>query len=90
MSVHLADLIQEANLALLASLKETAPQEKNDTWMRGRIRSGILHASGKSSSDHKRRGRKTVRSGYGGGIYPHISGRKDPSGRTGGAETGLT
>ena len=42
--IHLADLIQEANLALLASLKETAPQEKNDTWMRGRIRSGILHA----------------------------------------------
>ena len=38
--IHLADLIQEANLALLASLKETAPQEKNDTWMRGRI----LHA----------------------------------------------
>lgn len=47
-----------------------------------------LDASGKSSSDHKRRGRKTVRSGYGGGIYPHISGRKDPSCRTGGAETG--
>ena len=42
--IHLADLIQEANLALLASLKETDPQEKNDTWMRGRIRSGILHA----------------------------------------------
>lgn len=42
--IHLADLIQEANLALLASLKETAPQEKNDAWMRGRIRSGILHA----------------------------------------------
>ena len=42
--IHLADLIQEANLALLASLKETAPHEKNDTWMRGRIRSGILHA----------------------------------------------
>ena len=35
--IHLADLIQEANLALLASLKET-------DWMRGRIRSGILHA----------------------------------------------
>ena len=29
--IHLADLIQEANLALLASLKETDPQEKNDT-----------------------------------------------------------
>lgn len=42
--IHLADLIQEANLALLASLKETDPQEKNDAWMRGRIRSGILHA----------------------------------------------
>ena len=42
--IHLADLIQEANLALLASLKETDPQEKNDTWMRGRIRSRILHA----------------------------------------------
>ena len=34
--IHLADLIQEANLALLASLKETDPQEKNDAW--------ILHA----------------------------------------------
>ena len=33
--IHLADLIQEANLALLASLKETDPQEKNDAWMRG-------------------------------------------------------
>ncbi len=42
--IYLADLIQEANLALLAALKETEPQEKNDTWMRGRIRSGILHA----------------------------------------------
>ena len=33
--IHLADLIQEANLALLASLKETAPQEKKrhlDAW----------------------------------------------------------
>ena len=42
--IYLADLIQEANLALLAALKETEPQQKNDTWMRGRIRSGILHA----------------------------------------------
>ena len=37
-------MAQEAQMALLAALKETAPQEKNDTWMRGRIRSGILHA----------------------------------------------
>ena len=42
--IYLADLIQEANLALLAALKETEPQQKNDAWMRGRIRSGILHA----------------------------------------------
>ena len=42
--IYLADLIQEANLALLAALKETEPQHKNDAWMRGRIRSGILHA----------------------------------------------
>lgn len=42
--IYLADLIQEANLALLAALKEAEPKEKNDTWMRGRIRSGILHA----------------------------------------------
>lgn len=42
--IYLADLIQEANLALLAALKETEPQEKNDSWMHGRIRSGILHA----------------------------------------------
>ena len=38
--IYLADLIQEANLALLAALKETEPQQKNDAWMRGRIRSG--------------------------------------------------
>ena len=42
--IYLADLIQEANLALLAALKETETQQKNDAWMRGRIRSGILHA----------------------------------------------
>lgn len=42
--IYLADLIQEANLALLAALKEAEPQEKNDEWVRGRIRSGILHA----------------------------------------------
>ncbi len=42
--IYLADLIQEANLALLAALKEAEPQEKSDAWMRGRIRSGILHA----------------------------------------------
>ena len=42
--IYLADLIQEANLALLAALRESEPQEKDDTWMRGRIRSGILHA----------------------------------------------
>lgn len=42
--IYLADLIQEADLALLAALKESEPQEKDDSWMRGRIRSGILHA----------------------------------------------
>ena len=42
--IYLADLIQEANLALLAALKESQPQEKNDKWIRGRIRSGILTA----------------------------------------------
>lgn len=42
--IYLADLIQEANLALLAALKESEPLVKDDTWMRGRIRSGILHA----------------------------------------------
>lgn len=42
--IYLADLIQEANLALLAALKEAHPQEKNDEWVRGRIRSGILNA----------------------------------------------
>ncbi len=42
--IYLADLIQEANLSLLAALKETELQVKNDAWMRGRIRSGILHA----------------------------------------------
>jgi len=42
--IFLADLIQEANLALLAALKESEPLVKDDTWMRGRIRSGILHA----------------------------------------------
>ena len=42
--IYLADLIQEANLALLAALKEPDPATKNDSWMRGRIRSGILHA----------------------------------------------
>ena len=42
--IYLADLIQEANLALLAALKDTSAQEKNDAWMRGRIRCGILHA----------------------------------------------
>lgn len=42
--IYLADLIQEANLALLAALRESEPQEKDDSWMRGRIRSGILHA----------------------------------------------
>jgi len=35
--IYLADL-------LLAAFKETEPQQKNDAWMRGRIRSGILHA----------------------------------------------
>lgn len=42
--IYLADLIQEANLALLAALKESEPLEKDDAWIRGRIRSGILHA----------------------------------------------
>ena len=40
--IHLADLIQEANLALLASLKETDPQEKNDTWMQQKFRDDYL------------------------------------------------
>ena len=42
--IFLADLIQEANLALMAALREETGQPKDDKWLRGRIRSGILHA----------------------------------------------
>lgn len=42
--IPLSDLIQEANLGLLAALKEPKPKIKNDLWIRAEIRKGILWA----------------------------------------------
>ena len=42
--IHLADLIQEANVALLEALEQEKPQVKNDQWLRLQLRKGILAA----------------------------------------------
>ena len=42
--IHLADLIQEANVALLEALEQEEPQVKNDQWLRLQLRKGILAA----------------------------------------------
>lgn len=42
--IFLADLIQEANLALIAALEQEEPIRKNDKWLREQIRSGITLA----------------------------------------------
>ena len=38
--IHLADLIQEANVALLEALEQEKPQVKNDQWLRLQLREG--------------------------------------------------
>lgn len=42
--IFLADLIQEANLALIAALEQEEPVRKNDKWLREQIRNGIVLA----------------------------------------------
>lgn len=42
--IHLADLIQEANVVLLTALEEPEPAVKDDTWMRLTLRKGIIAA----------------------------------------------
>ena len=42
--IFLADLIQEANLALIAALEKEEPISKNDEWLREQLRSGITLA----------------------------------------------
>ena len=42
--IHLADLIQEANVVLLTALEEPEPTVKDDTWMRLTLRKGIIAA----------------------------------------------
>lgn len=42
--LHLADLIQEANVSLLSALGQQEPAEKTDAWLRGEIRGGIRRA----------------------------------------------
>lgn len=42
--IHLADLIQEANVALLEALEQDEPQVKNDQWLRLQLRKGIIAA----------------------------------------------
>lgn len=42
--IHLADLIQEANVALLTALEEPEPKIKDDGWVRLAVRNGITAA----------------------------------------------
>lgn len=42
--IHLADLIQEANVALLTALEEPEPKVKDDSWLRLAVRKGITAA----------------------------------------------
>ena len=42
--IHLADLIQEANVALLEALEQEETQVKNDQWLRLQLRKGIIAA----------------------------------------------
>lgn len=42
--IHLADLIQEANVCLLTALGETDSGVKSDLWLRAKIRKGIIQA----------------------------------------------
>lgn len=42
--IHLADLIQEANVSLLTALEEAGSKVKNDLWLRMEIKKGILQA----------------------------------------------
>ena len=42
--IHLADLIQEANVVLLTVLSDPEPQHKDDAWLRLQLRKGIISA----------------------------------------------
>lgn len=42
--IHVADLIQEANVGLLMALEEARSAVKNDMWLRMEIRKGIIRA----------------------------------------------
>lgn len=42
--IHLADLIQEANVSLLMAFSEQEPKEKDGKWIRDRIKEGIRQA----------------------------------------------
>ena len=42
--IHLADLIQEANVVLLTALEDSEPAVKDDTWLRLALRKGIISA----------------------------------------------
>lgn len=47
--IHLADLIQEANVCLLTALESPEPAAKNDVWLRMEIRKGIISAIGEQT-----------------------------------------
>lgn len=42
--IHLADLIQEANVALLTALEAPEPEKKDDRWLRLMVQKGIAAA----------------------------------------------
>ena len=42
--IHLADLIQEANVVLLTALSDSETEHKDDAWLRLQLRKGIIAA----------------------------------------------